>query len=61
MLLAAILFLINIFGIIFVQSLLCDPNPDSPANVEAAKLYREDRKAYKRRVHEVVELSMFNI
>ena len=32
------------------KSLLCDPNPNSPANSEAAKLYQEDRKEYIRRV-----------
>lgn len=33
-----------------IQSLLTDPNPDSPANVDAAKLWREDKKLYNRRV-----------
>lgn len=41
-----------------IQSLLCDPNPNSPANAEAAKLYQEDRKEYFRRVKEIVELSL---
>merc|ERR1712150_137121 len=27
-----------------IQSLLTDPNPNSPANVEAAKLYQENRR-----------------
>ena len=27
-----------------VQSLLSDPNPDSPANAEAARLYGENRR-----------------
>mmetsp|Transcript_11038 Transcript_11038/g.12659 ORF Transcript_11038/g.12659 Transcript_11038/m.12659 type:complete len:155 (-) Transcript_11038:101-565(-) len=40
-----------------LQSLLCDPNPDSPANAEAAKLYKEDRKEYIQRVKKVVEES----
>ncbi|EGR28418.1 ubiquitin-conjugating enzyme, putative, partial [Ichthyophthirius multifiliis] len=40
-----------------IRSLLCDPNPNSPANGEAAKLYMEDRKEYIRRVKEIVELS----
>ncbi|KAH8924267.1 ubiquitin-conjugating enzyme [Atractiella rhizophila] len=40
-----------------IQSLLHDPNPNSPANVEAAQLYRENRREYERRVREVVELS----
>ena len=38
-----------------IQSLLSDPNPDSPANSEAAKLFSDDRRAYNRRVQEVVE------
>ncbi|KAJ2355484.1 Ubiquitin-conjugating enzyme E2 2 [Coemansia sp. RSA 2618] len=38
-----------------IQSLLHDPNPNSPANGEAATLYRENRKEYVRRVREIVE------
>ncbi|KAJ2161553.1 Ubiquitin-conjugating enzyme E2 2 [Coemansia sp. RSA 552] len=40
-----------------IQSLLHDPNPNSPANAEAANLYRENRKEYTRRVRETVEQS----
>jgi ubiquitin-conjugating enzyme E2 A len=40
-----------------IQSLLCDPNPKSPANSEAATLYDRDRREYARRVREVVERS----
>ncbi|KAI7862938.1 ubiquitin-conjugating enzyme E2 2 [Phycomyces blakesleeanus] len=40
-----------------IQSLLHDPNPNSPANAEAANLYRENRKEYVRRVRETVESS----
>lgn len=40
-----------------IQSLLHDPNPNSPANAEAANLYRENRKEYTRRVREIVEAS----
>jgi ubiquitin-conjugating enzyme E2 A len=40
-----------------IQSLLTDPNPNSPANVEAAKLYSENRREYERKVAEVVEQS----
>jgi ubiquitin-conjugating enzyme E2 A len=29
-----------------IQSLLCDPNTDSPANPEAAKLYQTSKKDY---------------
>eukprot|EP00892_Ulva_mutabilis_P002835 jgi/Ulvmu1/12552/UM090_0039.1 len=41
-----------------VQSLLSDPNPNSPANTEASKLYQEDRATYNRRVKEVVLASL---
>ncbi len=40
-----------------IQSLLPDPNPDSPANAEAAKLFTDDRGEYNRRVAEIVEQS----
>mmetsp|Transcript_16974 Transcript_16974/g.36709 ORF Transcript_16974/g.36709 Transcript_16974/m.36709 type:complete len:155 (+) Transcript_16974:135-599(+) len=40
-----------------IQSLLSDPNPNSPANSEAARLYNENRREYNRRVREVVERS----
>jgi len=40
-----------------IQSLLTDPNPNSPANAEAAKLFNDNRKEYTRRVLEIVELS----
>lgn len=40
-----------------IQSLLNDPNSASPANVEAAGLYRENVKEYVKRVRETVEES----
>ena len=40
-----------------IQSLLCDPNPSSPANSEASGLYNENRRGYNRRVREIVEQS----
>eukprot|EP00930_Biecheleria_cincta_P023149 TRINITY_DN16757_c0_g1_i2.p1 TRINITY_DN16757_c0_g1~~TRINITY_DN16757_c0_g1_i2.p1 ORF type:complete len:195 (+),score=21.68 TRINITY_DN16757_c0_g1_i2:59-586(+) len=40
-----------------IQSLLTDPNPDSPANSEAARLWTEDRREYDRRVTQIVEES----
>ncbi|CAD8064126.1 unnamed protein product [Paramecium sonneborni] len=40
-----------------IRSLLNDPNPDSPANSEAAKLYLEDKITYFKRVEECVEES----
>lgn len=41
-----------------IQSLLTDPNPASPANAEAARLYGENRREYERRVQECVERSL---
>ncbi|RCK65459.1 Ubiquitin-conjugating enzyme E2 2 [Candida viswanathii] len=40
-----------------VQSLLNDPNISSPANVEAANLYKDHRLQYVKRVRETVENS----
>ncbi|GJN32200.1 hypothetical protein PR202_gb20684 [Eleusine coracana subsp. coracana] len=40
-----------------IQSLLCDPNPNSPANSEAARLFSENKREYNRKVREVVEVS----
>ena len=40
-----------------IQSLLDEPNPDSPANSEAAHLFENDRVAYERRVLSCVEAS----
>ena len=38
-----------------IQLLLSNPNPDSPANSEAAKLYTENKTEYAKRVKDVVE------
>lgn len=40
-----------------IQSLLDEPNPQSPANALAAKLYKEDQREYKKRVQAIVEQS----
>ena len=40
-----------------LSSLLCDPNPASPANPEAAKLFEKDRVRYDQKVRECVEAS----
>jgi len=40
-----------------IQSLLCDPNPNSPANSEAATLFRDSMREYNKRVQLVVENS----
>ncbi|KAK8793522.1 hypothetical protein WA158_004881 [Blastocystis sp. Blastoise] len=38
-----------------IQSLLTDPNPSSPANYEASRLYNENRTEYDRRVRETIK------
>ena len=40
-----------------IQSLLSDPNPASPANSEASRIYTENRREYDKRVRAVVEAS----
>mmetsp|Transcript_20282 Transcript_20282/g.39760 ORF Transcript_20282/g.39760 Transcript_20282/m.39760 type:complete len:219 (+) Transcript_20282:670-1326(+) len=40
-----------------IQSLLCDPNPNSPANSEAASLFQSNKREYNRRVRDIVEQS----
>jgi len=41
-----------------ITSLFTDPNPDSPANPEAARLYVSDKKEYNKRVRRCVERSL---
>ncbi|KAA3672991.1 hypothetical protein P879_10973 [Paragonimus westermani] len=43
-----------------LQSLLGDPNPNSPANTAAAELFEEDKRQYEQRVREIVEESWRN-
>ena len=40
-----------------IQSLLTDPNPNSPANSLAAQLYKENKREYDKRVKATVESS----
>ena len=40
-----------------IQSLLNDPNPNSPANSEAARMFVENKKEYVNKVQAVVEES----
>ena len=40
-----------------MQSLLHDPNPNSPANNEAAQLFRENRREYEKKVQQIVQES----
>jgi ubiquitin-conjugating enzyme E2 A len=41
-----------------IRSLLADPNPNSPANPEAAHQLTTDRKAYNRRIRRTAEKSV---
>ena len=43
-----------------IQSLLDEPNPNSPANSTAAQLYQENRREYEKRVQQIVEQSWLN-
>lgn len=40
-----------------IQSMLADPNPESPANGEANSLYQTDTQEYERRVRQIVQMS----
>ncbi|KAI5480952.1 hypothetical protein MNV49_006762 [Pseudohyphozyma bogoriensis] len=40
-----------------IQSLLHDPNPNSPANAEAAQMFRENMATYVKKVRDTVEES----
>lgn len=44
--------------LISVMSMLAEPNDESPANVEAAKMWRERRGEYEKRVREGVRRSL---
>jgi ubiquitin-protein ligase len=43
-----------------LQSLLDEPNPNSPANSLAAQLYQDNKREYEKRVATVVEQSWLN-
>jgi ubiquitin-protein ligase len=43
--------------IVSLTALLHDPNPDSPANVDASKTYRASKEEYERQVKELLEKS----
>ena len=56
----AVLQPVDHFGVnenVIVQSLLHDPNPNSPANNTAAQLYRENRREYEKKVAAIVQAS----
>ncbi|KXJ17453.1 ubiquitin-conjugating enzyme E2 A [Exaiptasia diaphana] len=43
-----------------IQSLLDEPNPNSPANSLAAQLYQENKREYEKKVIAIVETSWMN-
>ena len=43
--------------LVSVISMLADPNDESPANIDAAKMWREDRQNFKKRVAKTVRQS----
>ena len=51
----------NASGVLLtIQILLSDPNADSPANTQAAILFKEHREEYDEKVKECVENSLIN-
>jgi ubiquitin-conjugating enzyme E2 G2 len=44
--------------LISVMSLLAEPNDESPANVEAAKMWRDNRKEYEKMVRQYARQSL---
>jgi len=38
-----------------IQSLLDEPNPDSPAQADAYTLFKKDLEAYRKRIKQVVK------
>jgi len=47
----------NFFIETFLQSLLDEPNPNSPANNCAALLYTDNRREYEKKILKIVEMS----
>ena len=45
----------------YTQSLLDEPNPNSPANSQAAQLYQENRREYEKKVLAIVEESWMSV
>eukprot|EP00939_MAST-03C_sp_MAST-3C-sp1_P000890 g890.t1 len=41
--------------LVSIQSLLCDPNPDSPANPVASRIFEDDKEEYRKNVRACVE------
>ena len=47
--------------LVSVTSMLVDPNLDSPANVDAAKLFKENRKEYDKKLRYLARKSIGDI
>lgn len=47
--------------VLYSQSLLDEPNPNSPANSQAAQLYQENKREYEKRVTAIVEQSWVDV
>ena len=43
--------------ILSIISLLSNPNDESPANIDAGKLWRENKEEYKKKVRDCVKLT----
>ena len=44
--------------VISVISMLCDPNINSPANIDASVMFQKNRKEYEQKVKQLVRKSM---
>ncbi len=44
--------------ILSVMCMLTDPNIDSPANIDAAKMFRDDYDGYKKKVRKLAQKSL---
>ena len=52
-----VIYIICICMLFILQSLLDEPNPNSPANSLAAQLYQENKREYEKKVIAIVEQS----
>ena len=55
--LKGVIYIICICMLFILQSLLDEPNPNSPANSLAAQLYQENKREYEKKVIAIVEQS----
>ena len=54
----AIIHSLTVPCVLSVMSMLAEPNTESPANVDAAKMWREDRLAFKKKACSSVRKSL---